>query len=45
MGLPCPNLVTGGRDFHSLDESVSLAEMTKAMQTVVNIALVDKAPL
>ena len=38
MGLPCPNVFTGGENFHSLNESVSLNAMKKAMRTVVNIA-------
>ncbi len=38
MGLPCPNIFTGGENFHSLNESVSLNAMKKAMRTVVNIA-------
>jgi tripeptide aminopeptidase len=38
MGLPCPNLFTGGENFHSLSESVSLGAMKKATLTVVGIA-------
>ncbi len=37
MGLPCPNLFTGGENFHSLSESVSLAAMRKAALTIINI--------
>lgn len=37
MGLPCPNLFTGGHDFHSLSESVSLGAMEKAVKTIVEI--------
>ena len=40
MGLPCPNLFTGGRDFHSLSESVSLAAMQRAVQTIIEIVQV-----
>lgn len=38
MGLPCPNLFTGGMNFHGKFEYVSLTTMHKAMQTVVNLA-------
>jgi tripeptide aminopeptidase len=41
MGLPCPNIFTGGENFHSLAESVSLGAMKKATLTVVGIALKD----
>lgn len=36
-GLPCPNLFTGGVNFHGPYEFVSLQVMEKAMHTVVNI--------
>lgn len=36
-GLPCPNLFTGGVNFHGPYEFVSLRVMEKAMHTVVNI--------
>ena len=38
MGLPCPNIFTGGENFHSLSECVSLNAMKKAMLTIVGIA-------
>ncbi len=38
MGLPCPNIFAGGLDFHSLDESVSLGAMQKAVQVIIEIA-------
>ncbi len=38
MGLPCPNIFTGGRDFHSLSESVSLAAMERAVRVIIEIA-------
>jgi tripeptide aminopeptidase len=37
MGLPCPNIFTGGADFHSLSESVSLRAMQKAVATIIGI--------
>lgn len=38
MGLPCPNLFTGGMNFHGKYEYCSLNTMQKAMQTILNVA-------
>ena len=38
MGLPCPNLFTGGMNFHGKYEYCSLNTMQKAMRTILNIA-------
>ncbi len=38
MGLPCPNLFTGGANFHGRYEYVSLTTMTKAVETLVRLA-------
>lgn len=38
MGLPCPNLFTGGMNFHGKYEYCSLNTMEKAMQTILNLA-------
>ena len=38
MGLPCPNLFTGGMNFHGRYEYVSLTTMQKAMNTIINLA-------
>lgn len=38
MGLPCPNLFTGGMNFHGKFEYVSLTTMQKAVQTLVHLA-------
>jgi len=38
MGLPCPNLFTGGMNFHGKFEYASLDTMKKASQTIVNLA-------
>ncbi len=38
MGLPCPNLFTGGMNFHGKYEYCSLNTMQKALQTILNIA-------
>ena len=39
MGLPCPNLFTGGMNFHGKYEYCSLDTMKKAMQTILNLAV------
>ena len=38
MGLPCPNLFTGGMNFHGKFEYASLTTMHKAMQTILHLA-------
>ncbi len=38
MGLPCPNLFTGGMNFHGKYEYCSLTTMQKAVQTIINLA-------
>lgn len=38
MGLPCPNLFTGGMNFHGKFEYASLDTMKKALHTIVNLA-------
>ena len=38
MGLPCPNLFTGGMNFHGRFEYCSLQVMGKAVDTLVNLA-------
>lgn len=48
MGLPTPNLFTGGHDYHSTREWASLQEMAAAAAVVVRLAEVwarDGAPL
>ncbi len=37
MGLPCPNLFTGGMNFHGKFEYVSLDSMYRSVQTLVNL--------
>ncbi len=41
MGLPCPNLFTGGMNPHSRFEYASLESMEKAVRTIVEIARAD----
>lgn len=38
-GLPCPNIFTGGANFHGRFEYLPLESLRKAGETVVNIAL------
>lgn len=38
MGLPCPNLFTGGHNYHGKHEFVTLEGMEKAVQVIVRIA-------
>lgn len=37
LGLPCPNLFTGGMNFHGKYEYASLDTMQKAVETIVNL--------
>ncbi|NPC94645.1 peptidase T [Bacillus sp. WMMC1349] len=38
MGLPCPNVFTGGQNFHGKYEYISVDHMVKAVHVVVEIA-------
>ncbi|MBN1777312.1 MAG: peptidase T [Clostridiales bacterium] len=38
MGLPCPNLPTGAHNVHGLMEYVSVPELTKATQLIIEVA-------
>lgn len=40
MGIPCPNIFTGGHKYHSRYEWVSLNQMAKAADILVNIVRV-----
>ena len=40
MGLPTPNIFTGGHNFHSKKEWVSIQDMEKAVETIVHICLI-----
>ncbi len=37
MGLPTPNIYTGGQNFHSRTEWVSINALEKAVETVINL--------
>lgn len=38
MGLPCPNIFTGGHNFHGPYEFVCVESMIKAVETIISIA-------
>ena len=38
MGLPCPNLGTGGFNFHGVYEFITAERMDRAVQVLVNLA-------
>ncbi len=38
MGLPCPNVFTGGHNFHARSEWITLEDMEKAVEVIVNLA-------
>ncbi|MCD6013047.1 MAG: pepT [Flavipsychrobacter sp.] len=40
MGLPCPNLFTGEMGIHSKQEYVSVQDMEKAVEVLVNLAAI-----
>ncbi len=37
-GLPCPNLSTGGENFHSVREFISVESMEKMVRVLINLA-------
>ena len=36
-GIPCPNLGTGGHNFHSTHEYICLEDMEKSVEILINI--------
>lgn len=40
LGLPCPNIFAGEHAFHGKQEWASVQDMEKAVQTIVNIAVI-----
>ncbi len=40
MGLPCPNIFTGGHAFHSKLEWISVQDMQKAVETLIELVKV-----
>ena len=43
MGLPCPNLFTGGHNFHSRYEFIPIRSMEKAVEMIVKIIELNAA--
>jgi tripeptide aminopeptidase len=39
MGLPCPNIFTGGHNYHGRFEYIPLHSMEKAVEVIVNLCL------
>jgi len=37
MGLPTPNIFTGGQNFHSRTEWVSINALEKTVETIINL--------
>ena len=37
MGLPCPNLCTGGMNFHSIHECISVQSMKKMVEVILEL--------
>jgi len=42
MGLPCPNLFTGGHNYHGRYEYIPLESMEKAVEVIVNLVVAPK---
>lgn len=40
MGLPCPNIFAGEHAFHGKQEWASVQDMEKAVETIINLALI-----
>lgn len=40
MGLPCPNIFAGEHAFHSTLEWVSVQDMQKAVETIINLCMI-----
>ena len=38
-GIPCPNIFTGGAEFHSHNEWLSVDGMEKSIKTLLNLIL------
>ena len=44
MGLPCPNLFTGGENFHGPYEYVCVEQMEQAVKVVLKVIELYAAP-
>lgn len=45
MGLPCPNLFTGGHNYHGRYEYIPLQSMEKAVEVIVNLCISANIPV
>jgi len=43
-GLPCPNVFTGGYNFHGPYEFIPLESMEKAVHVIVSLSQIENAP-
>ena len=43
MGLPCPNIFTGGHNFHGKHEFIPLQSMEKSVATLVALVRLTSA--
>ena len=41
LGIPCPNIFTGGHNYHSRTEWASLEQMEKASEVLLNLILLS----
>jgi tripeptide aminopeptidase len=41
-GLPCPNIFTGGHNFHGHYEYIPIQSMGKAVETIINISRIER---
>jgi len=44
MGLPCPNIFTGGHNFHGRYEYIPLESMQKAVSVICEIVRIASSP-
>lgn len=44
MGLPCPNIFTGGHNYHGRFEYIPLQSMQKAVEVIINISTSETFP-
>jgi len=43
MGLPCPNIFTGGHNYHGRYEYIPLQSMEKAVEVIINLIAIPKS--
>ena len=45
MGMPCPNLFTGGMNAHSVFEFIPVPAMEKAVEVLLNLVKIYSSPI